>query len=308
MISILYMGTPEFSVTPLKKLLESKDKYSVIGVVTNKDKPVGRKQVMTPSPVSLCAQKYGIKVYKYDKIRVEGFYDIKTMNPDLIITCAFGQILSQEILDIPKFGVINIHASLLPKYRGASPVHYALLNGEKQTGVTIMKTDAGIDTGDILFVKKTGISDKETTGELMNRLSVLGAEALDESLDKILSGEIKPVKQDEKCSSYTKMIKKQDAIIDWNKSAYEIYNHVRAFMPSPVAYTFLDGEMLKIYSVEVLDGTGSAGEIINTDGALEVATSSGSIRITTIQKAGGKIMNITDFLRGNKIKVGSRLG
>lgn len=302
------MGTPDFSVAPLKKLLEYKDKYEIVGVATNKDKPVGRKQILTPSPVSILAEENGITAYKYDKIRIEGVEDIKNLNPDLIITCAFGQILSQEIIDIPKYGVINIHASILPKYRGASPVHYAVLNGETETGITIMKTDIGIDTGDILYIKRTNIGKTETTGELMDRLSILGAEAINESLDKIIDGEILPVKQNDEDSSYTKIIKKQDALIDWGKSASEISNQVRAYLPSPVAYTFLDGEMLKIYEVAVGDKCGNIGEIISCENQLEIGTANGSIKILTIQKAGGKAMPIKDFLRGNKLQKGSILG
>lgn len=308
MIKILYMGTPEFSVKPLKKLLELDDKYQVVAVATNKDKPVGRKQILTPSPVSLIAEEKSIPVYKYDKIRTEGIDDIKKINPDLIITCAFGQILSQEIIDVPKYGVVNIHASILPKYRGASPVHYAILNGEKQTGITVMKTDVGIDTGDILYVKTINVLDNETTGELMERLSVLGAEAICESIDGIVSGDIKPIKQDDDNSTYTKIIKKQDAVIDWSKSAKDIFNHIRAFLPAPVAYTFLNGEILKIYSVEVSDGIGKTGEIIGVDGQLEVATGQGSIIVKFLQKSGGKPMCIGDFLRGNKLQKGYILG
>ena len=307
MLRILYMGTPDFSVAPLRKLLENQDKYEIVAVATNKDKPVGRKQILTPSPVSLVAQEFSVSVFKYDKIRVEGVEDVKKINPDVIITCAFGQILSQEIIDIPKYGVINIHASILPKYRGASPVHYAILNGEKTTGVTIMKTDIGIDTGDILYVKKTDILDNETTGELMDRLSIIGADAIIESLDDIIEGKILPVKQDDNLSTYTKIIKKQDATIDWTKSAGDIFNHVRAYMPAPVSYTFLNGEMLKIYSVAVSNGTGKCGEIIENTGKIEVATGNGSIIINTLQKAGGKQMNSVDFLRGNKIEKGTIL-
>ena len=308
MLKILYMGTPDFSVEPLKKLLENTDKYQVVAVATNNDKPVGRKQVLTPSPVSLVATENNIEVLKYDKIRLEGVEDVKRVNPDVIITCAFGQILSQEIIDIPKYGVINIHASILPKYRGASPVHYAILNGEKEVGVTIMKTDIGIDTGDILYVKKTAVNDGETCGSLMDRLSKLGAEAIIESLDAIISGEVKPIKQDDSMSTYTSIIKKQHALIDWTKSADEIYNQVRAFNPAPIAYTFLDGEMLKIYQVKVVDGIGGCGEVIKNDKSLVVGTGCGAIEICLLQKAGGKMMNVSDFLKGNRIELSKKLG
>ena len=308
MIKILYMGTPDFSVEPLKKLYNQKDKYEIVAVATNKDKPVGRKQILTPSPVSMFAEENGIKTFKYDKIRIEGVDDVKTLNPDVIITCAFGQILSQEIIDIPKYGVINIHASILPKYRGASPVHYAILNGEKETGITIMQTDIGIDTGDILYVKKTDILDGETCGNLMNRLSILGADAIIESLDDILSGKIVPKKQDECQSSYTKIIKKQDALIDWSKSNYEIVNLVRAFIPAPISYTFYKGEMIKVYSAKICDGKGKPGEIIENNKMLIVATGDGAVEIKYLQKAGGKMMSSADFLKGNKLELHGILG
>ena len=164
-MKVVYMGTPDFAVEPLKALVNSTD-FQVLAVVCNHDKPVGRKQVLTAPPVKEYALSVGIPVYQYDKIRNEGVEDLRALNPDVIVTCAFGQILSSEIIDIPKFGVINVHASLLPKYRGASPIHFAILNGEKTTGVTIMKTDVGIDTGDTLIFEQTQIGDEETCGEL----------------------------------------------------------------------------------------------------------------------------------------------
>ena len=186
-MKIVYLGTPNFAVAPLMRLIESK-KNNIVAVVTNNDKPVGRKGIITPPPVKVLAQKYNIPVYQYDKIRVEGVEDLKNLKPDIMITCAFGQILSKEILDIPRFGVMNIHASLLPKYRGASPIHYAILNGETETGITIMKTDVGIDTGDILISEKIKIGDAETCGELFDRLSNLGADLIEKALDLILDG------------------------------------------------------------------------------------------------------------------------
>ena len=204
-MKIVYLGTPDFAVLPLKKLIENG--YQIVGVVTNKDKPVGRKQVLTPPPVKVLAQENNLPIFQYDKIRVEGVEDIKNLNPDLMITCAFGQILSQEILDIPRLGVINIHASLLPKYRGASPIHYAILNGEKQTGVTIMKTDIGVDTGDMISCEKTQIRDDETCGELSDRLSVMGADLLINTLPSIIDGSAKFIKQNDGEATFSKIIK-----------------------------------------------------------------------------------------------------
>ena len=304
---IIFMGTPDFSVLPLKSLA-SRGKDEIVAVITNPDKPVGRKQVLTPCAVKAAAEKLGLKVYSYNKIRVEGVEDLKKIAPDIIITCAFGQILSKEILDIPKYGVINVHASLLPKYRGASPIHYAIMCGEEKTGITIMKTDEGIDTGDILLKEEVKIGENETCGELFERLSVLGADLLDGALDLIESGKAKFNPQDETKATYTKMIKKEDALINWSRSAKDIKNQIRAFCPAPAAYTFYSGEQIKIFEAEVLDGNGNAGEIIKSDGELVVSCGAGLLKIKSLQKAGGRRMNAAEFLRGNKIPSGGFLG
>jgi len=301
-LKIVYLGTPDFAVKPLKKLVDSG--YEIIAVVTNRDKPVGRKRVLTPPPVKAYAVENGIAVYQYDKIRVEGVEDLKKLNPDLMITCAFGQILSQEIIDIPRLGVINIHASILPKYRGASPIHYAILNGEKTTGITIMKTDVGIDTGDIILQKETEIGDTETCGELFDRLSDLGAECIISALPLIESGKATFIKQDNNKATFTKIIKKEDAKIDFNRSAIDEYNKIRAFNPAPIAYTTLNGEPFKIYSAEIVDVSGVPGTVIKADKELVIACGSGAISLKKVQKAGGNAMNISDFLRGNKFNVG----
>ena len=218
---IVYLGTPDFAVLPLKKIVES-GKYEVVGVVTNKDKPVGRKQVFTACPVKQYAISQNIPVFQYDKIRVEGVSDMLSLKPDLFITCAFGQILSQELLDIPKLYTLNIHASLLPKYRGASPIHFAILNGESKTGVTIMKTDVGIDTGDMLIWQEVNIRDNETTGELFNELSIVGADLILKALDLVETGNAKFIKQDENKATFSKIIKKEMAKIDFKTTLDEI--------------------------------------------------------------------------------------
>lgn len=296
------MGTPDFAVQPLKNIVESG--YNVVAVVTNKDKPVGRKQILTPPPVKVYAQSLGISVLQYDKIRVEGVEDLKKLAPDLIITCAFGQILSQEILDIPKLGVINIHASLLPKYRGASPIHYAILNGEKQTGITIMQTDIGIDTGDILLQKPIYIDDGETCGQLFEKLSMLGAKAIVDALPSIIDKSIVPIKQDDSLSTVTKIIKKEMAHIDWSEDATDIYNKIRAFNPAPTAFCFFEGQPFKIFDAKVLDIDAEAGEIVRADTEFIVGCGKGALSLLKVQKAGGKPMQIQDFLRGNKFVVG----
>ncbi len=305
----IYLGTPDFAVKPLERLVENcSDTIEIIAVITNPDRPVGRKLVLTPCPVKVKALEYGIPVYSYDKIRFEGVEDIKNLNPDIMITCAFGQILSQEIIDIPRLGVLNIHASLLPKYRGASPIHYAILDGEKKTGITVMKTELGIDTGDILLSKTLNIGEAETCGELFGRLSILGAECIDEAVKLIANEKAEFTSQDDTKATYTKMIKKEHALIDWTNENKAIYNQIRAFNPAPVAFTFYNGEALKIYQAELSDGIGNAGEVIDNENSLEIACGKGSLKILNLQKAGGKVMNVGDFLRGNKPLKGSRLG
>lgn len=303
---VLFLGTPDFAVEPLKAVFDKKG-IELIGVVCNNDKPVGRKHIITPPPVKVTALSLGLPVYQYDKIRVEGIEDLKALKPDLMITCAFGQILSQEILDIAPLGVINIHASLLPKYRGASPIQASILAGDSKTGVTIMKTELGIDTGDIIHVEETEILPFETAGELFERLSALGAKAIDKALDMFISGDVKSFPQDETKASHTKMITKEDAYIDFNDTAYNIVNKIRAFNPWPIAFTNLNGEPFKIYSAVVSDKNGKVGEVISSNGSLIVGAKDYSVELKIVQKFGGKAMPIEDFLRGNKIEVGTLL-
>lgn len=302
-MKIVYMGTPDFALEPLKALVNSTD-FNVIAVVCNHDKPVGRKQILTPPPVKEYASLVGIPVYQYNKIRNEGVEDLRRLNPDVIVTCAFGQILSQEIIDIPKFGVINVHASLLPKYRGASPIHFAILNGEKTTGVTIMKTDAGIDTGDMLISNEIEIGEEETCGELFSRLSVNGAELLIKGLTLIKDGKAQFIPQDNQDATTTKIIRKEMANIDFSKSSEQVVNQIRAFNPSPIAFTFLNGEQFKIYKAKKTNGKGKVGEIINSTDKLVIACGVDAIEVEIIQRQGGKPLNVKDFLRGNKLVVG----
>ncbi len=303
---IVYLGTPDFSVNPLKTIVESGE--NVVAVITNKDKPVGRKQILTPPPVKVYAESKGIKVFQYDSIRKEGVEDLKALKPDLMITCAFGQILSKEILDIPTLYTLNIHASLLPKYRGASPINYAILNGEKVTGITIMKTDEGIDTGDELLKKELVINDGETAGELFERLSYLGADCIMQALDLVKSGSAEFTKQNHSEATFTKIIKKEDARIDFTCSAEQIVNKIRAFNPAPVAFCMLNGEPFKIYSATAISGNANAGEVVENQKQLLVGTGSGLLKIEKVQKAGGKPLNVADFLRGNGISLGAVLG
>ena len=302
---IVYLGTPDFAVEPLKLLIENG--YNVIAVVTNRDKPVGRKQVLTAPPVKQFALENNISVFQYDKIRVEGVENLKQLNPDIMITCAFGQILSKEILDIPKYGVINIHASLLPKYRGASPIHFAILNGETKTGITIMKTNEGVDTGDIIYQEELEIKENETCGELFDRLSILGANCLIKTLPSIFDKTAKYTVQDDEKATFSKIIRKEMAKIDWNDSAKNIVNKIRAFNPAPIAYATFENNPFKIYSAQISSLKGNVGEILKADKELVIGCADGSISLNVVQKAGGKMMNIADFLRGNKLAVGEEL-
>ena len=305
-MKIVYLGTPDFAVAPLKNLIENG--YNVVAVVTNVDKPVGRKKILTAPPVKEYAKSVGIPVFQYNKIRLEGVNDLKQLAPDLMITCAFGQILSQEILDVAPLGVINIHASLLPKYRGASPIHHAILNGEKETGITIMKTDIGIDTGDILFQEKLDVLPNETCGELFDRLSVVGADAIIKALKLIENGQATFTKQDNSLATHTKMIQKEDAKIDWNKTSEEVFNQIRAYNPAPIAYTYMAGEKLKIFSAEKVKINGKSGQVLDGEKELIIACKEGALRILSLQKEGGKLLQTADFLRGNKIEKGVILG
>jgi len=300
-VRIVYLGTPDFAVNPLKAIVE-KGKDEVVAVVCNNDKPVGRKQILTFPPVKVYALEHNIPVYQYQKIRNEGVEDLKALAPDLMVTCAFGQILSQEIIDIPKIAVINIHASLLPKYRGASPINYAILNGETKSGITIMRTDVGIDTGDILMQKEIDINGNNY-GELSDRLSILGSDCILTALDLIRENKAVFTRQNNDGATYTKMIKKEDAMLDFSLSPKEVENKIKAYNPAPVAFTFLNGEPFKIYVAKTtsIKTDKSAGTIVVDNNKLYVACKNELLELITIQKAGGKQINACDFLRGNKV-------
>ena len=306
-MKVVFLGTPDFAVNSLNALVNSRHK--VLAVVTQPDRPVGRKGEITPSPVKVCALKNGLKVLQYDKISKEGVEDLKSLAPDIMITCAFGQILSEDVLSIAPHGVINVHGSLLPKYRGAAPIQYAVLNGEKETGVTIMQTERGLDCGDIISVEKTEIGDNETAGDLFERLSDIGADLLVKTLDRIESGDVMPVKQDESLATVVKTIKKSDALIDWSKDSSALHNFVRGMNPWPVAYTFFKGKILKIFKAEsVIDRSSSIfGEVLRCDDELVIACGDGALKILELQLEGSKRMSASDFLRGRRLSVGDVL-
>lgn len=302
---LIFLGTPDFAVPSLEKIAESN--HEIIAVVTQPDRPRNR-GVMSPSPVKETALELGLKVLQYERISREGVEDIKNLNPDIMVTCAFGQILSRELLAIPKYGVINEHASLLPKYRGSSPIQWCVINGEKETGVTIMKTAYEVDSGDILFADKTFIGEDETAGELFDRLSILAADSIIKALDLIENGKANFAPQNHNEATFCKMLTKADGLIDWSKSAQQIKDFVRGMNPWPCAYTKLDGMVYKMHKVSVQNNnfSGKAGQIVVADkNGLIVACGDGAINIDIIQAPNCKKMSAKDYLLGHKLQVGS---
>lgn len=300
------MGTPDFAVPALEKLAQSPD-YTVAAVFTQPDKPKGRKMVMTPPDVKVCAEKLGIPVFQPSSMRSEEAYNsLKELNPDVIVVAAYGQILPKAVLDLPKFGCVNIHGSLLPKYRGAAPIQQSVLDGEKVTGVTTMLMDVGLDTGDILLKAETEIGENETAGELFDRLAVLGGELIIETLDKLKKGEITPQKQDESLATHTSKISKELCPIDFNKSAFEVHNKVRGLNPWPVAVTEIAGKTVKVYSSRVSDMSGAAGTILSLK-PFVVACGDKSVELIEIQPQGKKRMTAQAFLAGHKLNIGDKL-
>lgn len=310
MTKIVFMGTPDFSVPVLKRILS--DGYEVIGVVTQPDRPVGRKRVLTPPPVKVEAEKHGIPVYQPERIREkEAMEEIIALQADLIVTAAFGQILPKELLEAPKYGCVNVHASLLPELRGGAPMHYAIIQGKEKTGITIMYMVEKLDAGDMLAHVEVPITDTDTVGTLHDKLSVAGAELVSETLPKLLEGALNPVPQEEEKATFAYTIKREQEKINWDKPGADIYNHVRGLNPWPVAYTTYQGETMKIWWVEKIMGqAASSGKImeITEDGLIIGTGDETAIKIIELQPAGKKRMKASDFLRGTKLKVGDQLG
>ena len=306
-LRIVFMGTPDFAVPCLQTLLDSP--HNVVGVFTQPDKPQGRKMVLTPPPVKVLAAENGVPVFQPEKMKDPATLEqLKVLDPDLIVVVAYGRILPRAVLELPRYGCINVHASLLPKYRGAAPIQWAILDGETETGVTIMQMDAGLDTGDMLLTSETPVGARETAGELFDRLAQSGAELLTETLVRL--NEITPRPQNDAESCYAHMLDKKMAVIDWSKSARELDCLVRGLNPWPIALTSLAGERLKVYAAEPADGCGEPGTVLEADPkkGLTVACGEGALTLTEIQLVGGKRMKATDFLRGHAVEKGSRLG
>ena len=306
---VVFMGTPEFAVPSLKALLDAG--YGVVGVFTQPDRPVGRGHKLAACPVKKLALERGVPVYQFERLRnEEGLACLRALAPDIVVTAAFGQILSQALLDVPKMGTVNVHASLLPAYRGAAPINWCILNGETRTGVTTMLTDAGVDTGAMLLRRETDIGETETAAELSVRLSQLGAELLIETLKGYIAGEIAPTPQDERLASRQPMLKKEMGLIDWTRSAKEIACQARGLDPWPSAYTDYLGGTLKIYRARPVEGEGNPGTVLRSSAkeGLFVACGEGALEVLEMQAPGGKRMSARAYLAGKKIEPGTRFG
>ena len=304
---ILFMGTPDFAVPCLEKLI--KDGHNIVGVLTQPDKPQGRKMKLTPPPVKELALQNNLEVYQPESLKNDAIKQLlEDKQPELIVVVAYGKILPKYVLDFPKYGCINVHGSLLPRWRGAAPIQWSIIAGDKTAGVTTMKMAEGLDTGDMLLKYETEIAQTETAGELFDRLALNGAELLHDTIEQIDS--IVPEVQDESKANYAHMLDKQMAQIDWSKSNKEIDCLIRGLNPWPVALTTLNGERLKVYSASLQNASGKAGEVLKADSknGLLVACGEGAMLLNEIQAVGGKRMNAKDYLRGHKIEVGSILG
>ncbi|MDU2147933.1 MAG: methionyl-tRNA formyltransferase [Paeniclostridium sordellii] len=309
-MKIVFMGTPEFAVPCLQKIID--EGHEVLAVVTQPDKPKGRGKKLAMPPVKELALKYNIDVYQPVKAREESFVEkLKEINPELIVVVAFGQILPKSILDIPKFGCVNVHASLLPKYRGAAPLNWVIINGEEKTGVTTMYMDVGLDTGDMILKSEIPLDDEITAGELHDKMMVQGAEVLKDTIDLISKGEAPREKQNDEETSYSPIMDKSLGNIDWSKSATDIHNLIRGVNPWPSAYTTYDKQTMKIWKTKVLDKLSekTPGTILSVDkNGIEVSTGDKVLQISEIQMSGKKRMIVSEYIKGNDISTGIVLG
>ena len=302
---VIFMGTPDFAVPCLARLVEISD---VVAVVTQPDKPKGRGQKLLPPPVKAFAQEHGIAVYQPVRVKAPDFVDVlRGLAPDLIVVVAFGQILSKEILSLPPLGCINVHASLLPRYRGAAPMQWAIVRGEKETGVTTMFMDEGLDTGDMLMRETLPITQAMTAAELHDAMMKLGADVLEKTLFSLLEGTLKRTPQDETLSTYAPLLDKEVGRIDWKKSAQEIHDLVRGLNSWPGAYTMLAGQKFKIWRTLLAEGTAEPGEIVSvTKQGLLVGTGEGMLEILELQAPSRKKMAAGDYVRGHGLQLPAR--
>ncbi len=310
-MKVIFMGTPDFAVPCLKGLIKDPN-HEVIGVFTQPDRRKGRGKKIQGTPVKILAQEENIPVFQPEKLNTSETYEaLKNMGADAYVVVAYGQILSKEILELPPFGAVNVHASLLPKYRGAAPIHWAVINGEKETGITTMQMDEGLDTGDMLLQQRVPIGETDTTGDLHDRLSLLGEKLLLETLDKLDKKMVAPVPQPEGEDSYAPKISKKLAEIDWKSSAKDIYNLIRGLHPFPGAQTRYQGKPLKVHRARWIKNIESKdpGTIVEVSKeGIFVAAGEGQIQITELQLSGKKRMAVSEFLAGNSLEINGKLG
>lgn len=305
-MKVVFFGTPEFAVPSLEKIAS---KHEVLAVVTQVDKPIGRSKNPVFSPVKKFALEHGIKVLQYEKVRRDGVEELRSLNADIMISCAYGQIFSKEILDITPHGLYNIHGSILPKYRGSAPIQWSIINGEKVTGITILKTDVGLDDGDMLLTKTVEIKPHETSGELFERLSHLGAECIDEALDIIAGGKFTLIPQNEAEATKCTMLSPELSKLDFSKTAIQLTNLIHGINPWPVAKMSIDGVNFKVFRAEEIDGdfAGEIGEVVVADNkaGLIIKCGLGAIKVTEFQPENGKRMAPENYLNGKKIRKGA---
>ncbi|MBQ4338161.1 MAG: methionyl-tRNA formyltransferase [Clostridia bacterium] len=301
---IVYMGTPDFAVSCLEKLHSLG--HEIAGIFCQPDKPQGRKMILTAPPVKEKALELSLPVFQPATLRNgEALEVLKQLNPDLIVVVAYGKILPREILELPKHGCINIHASLLPQLRGAAPIQWAVINGLKKTGVTSMLMDEGLDTGDMLLKAEVEIGENETSAELWDRLSILAAQVLEETIEKLQKGELVRTKQDDSKSTYAPLLSKSISEVDWNENAQNVHNKIRGLYSWPCAVTTIQDKVIKLMSSRLAEGSGKAGEIVESNGKLVIACGDGRcVEILSLQAQGKKVMNSADYLRGNPIDKG----
>jgi len=311
-LRLVFMGTAKLSCTILQALVDAPD-FEVAAVVTQPDRPKGRQLKLQFSPVKDLARQLGLPLLQPERARDEHFLQqLQQIRPDLMAVAAYGQILPQALLELPRFGCLNVHTSLLPKYRGAAPIQWAILNDEQQTGVTIMKMDAGLDTGPILTQAETKIEPQDTSETLHERLAQMGAYLLCQTIPKYTAGKIQPCPQPAEGASYAPRIKKQDGRIDWSQPARVLWNRVRGLLPWPGAFTFVSAEtpprLLKIWSAEPAKGSGAPGEVLQADrSGLVIACGDGALRVLLVQQEGGRRLVVSDFLTGHSLAPGQRL-
>ncbi|WP_456455967.1 methionyl-tRNA formyltransferase [Thermovibrio sp.] len=307
-LKVVFMGTPDFAVPSLKAL--KREGYEIPLVITQPDRPAGRGKKLKPPPVKVLAEELGLKVYQPEKVKENRELKeiLEEIKPDLIVVAAYGKILPEWLLNLPKYGILNVHASLLPKYRGASPIQWAILNGEDETGVTVMKVIPELDAGPILSQEKVKIEEEDNAKTLHDKLASLGAELLVKTIPEFISGRIKPVPQDEAKATYCPQIRKEMGRVNWKEGSREIFNKVRAFYPWPCAFTSFRGKGIKLIKVRPVEGEGRPGEVIGVKGGLKVATGKGALLIERLKPEGKREISGEEFVRGYRVKVGDSFG